>query len=115
MSERDSALTLGLTLSDAITLLRDELLHAHTADTPSEIHVSVESMTVELSVTAKRSADGETRFMVTVADEQGTSASVEHAEQKVTVVFGAPTDRRGRNVKVSGRANISDIEDWDRQ
>ena len=56
MSERDAAPASGLGLSEAIGLLRDELLRARAAGAGSDIQLPVESMTVELSVTATRSS-----------------------------------------------------------
>ena len=91
----------GLPLSEAIELLRDELLKASAAGAASEIQFPVESMTVELSVAATRSADGRTKFTVPVAGSQLGGGSLERGlGQKVTVVFGAPVDRGGNPVKV---------------
>jgi hypothetical protein len=100
----------GLPLSDAIGLLRDELLKARAAGAASDIQLPVESMTVELSVVATRLVDGTTEFAVPVAGLQlGGGAGLERGlGQKVTLVFGAPVDRGGNPVKVAG------IEDWDR-
>ena len=58
MSERDVMPVDGLGLSDAIGLLRDELLRARAAGGSSDIQLPVESMTVELTITATRSLDG---------------------------------------------------------
>src|SRR5271165_432367 len=92
----------GLGLADAIALLRDELLAAHAAGADSGIQLPVESMTVELKVTATRSVDGKAGFKVPVVDlELGGGAGRERgSEQTVTVVFGGPVDRDGRPVKV---------------
>lgn len=108
MSERDVAPTSGLGLSEAIGLLRDELLRARAAGAGSDIQLPVESMTVELSVMATRSADGKAGFTVPIVDLQlGGGVSRERgSEQKVTVVFGGPVDRDGRPVKI---ASVSDI------
>ena len=54
----------GLGLAEAIGLLRDELLKARAAGAKSEIQLPVESMTVELTVTATRSVDGKAGFKV---------------------------------------------------
>ena len=70
MSERDAAPASGLGLSEAIGLLRDELLRARAAGAGSDIQLPVESMTVELSVTATRSADGKAGFTVPVVGLQ---------------------------------------------
>jgi hypothetical protein len=48
----------GLGLAEAIGVLRDELLRARAAGAGSEVQLPIESMTVELTVTASRSVDG---------------------------------------------------------
>jgi hypothetical protein len=103
MAEQREAASSGLGLSDAIGLLREELLRARAAGAASEIQLPVESMTVELSVTATRSADGKLGFTVPVVGlKVGGGGSRERgSEQKVTVVFGGPVDRAGRPVKVA--------------
>jgi hypothetical protein len=100
---RDAGPTDGLGLADAIGLLRDELLQAQAAGAGSEIQLPVESMTVELKVTATRSKDGKAGFKVPIVElELGGGGSRERgAEQTVTVVFGGPVDRAGRPVKVA--------------
>lgn len=64
-------------------------------------------MTVELTVTATRSADGRAGFTVPVVGVQvgGGLARERGAEQKVTVVFGGPVDRDGRPVKVASSSD----------
>ena len=108
MSNRDAAPITGLGLSEAIGLLRDELLQARAAGAASDIQLPVESMTVELSVTATRSADGRAGFTVPVVGVQlgGGGSRERGSEQKVTVVFGGPVDREGKPVKV---ATVSDV------
>jgi Trypsin-co-occurring domain 2 len=49
----------GLGLAEAIESLRDDLLKARAAGATSEIQLPVESMTVELTVTATRSIDSQ--------------------------------------------------------
>ena len=107
MGEHDAALASSLGLSEAIGLLRDELLRARAAGAGSDIQLPVESMTVELSVTATRSADGKAGFTVPVVGVQlgGGAARERGREQKVTVVFGEPVDGNGHPVKV---ASVSD-------
>jgi hypothetical protein len=63
----------------------------------------VKSMTVELTVTATRSADGKLGFTVPVVGFHlgGGGARERGSEQTVTVVFGGPVDREGRPVKVA--------------
>jgi hypothetical protein len=103
MTERDAGPADGLGLADAIGLLRDELLEAQAAGAGSEIQLPVESMTVQLTVTATRSKNGKAGFKVPVVElELGGGAGRQHgSEQTVTVVFGGPVDRAGRPVKVA--------------
>ena len=103
MAERDIGPADGLGLADAIGLLRDELLRAQAAGADSDIQLPVESMTVDLTVTATRSADGRAGFTVPVVGLQlgGGGARQRGSEQKVTVVFGGPVDRAGNSVKVA--------------
>lgn len=107
MAELDAATVSGLGLSEAIGLLRDELLRARIAGAASPIQLPVESMTVELSVTATRTADGKAGFTVPLMGVQlGGSGSRERgSEQKVTVVFGAPVDRNGNPIKVASTSD----------
>ena len=75
MSEGDVGSVEGLGLADAIALLRDELLTARAAGAMSAIQLPVESMTVQLTVTASRSLDGKAGFKVPfVALELGGGA-----------------------------------------
>ena len=103
MPERDAGPADGLGLAEAIGLLRDELLRARAAGAKSDIQLPVESMTVELTVTATRSVDGKAGFTVPVVNLQlgGGGGRERGSEQKVTVVFGGPVDRQGRPVKVA--------------
>lgn len=93
----------GLGLAEAINALRDELLTARAAGAGADIQLPIESMTVELTVTATRTADGKAGFKVPiVALEVGGGGSRQHADaQKVTVHFGQPVDRDGNPVKVA--------------
>ena len=98
MTERDVGSADGLGLADAIGLLRDELLQAQAAGAGSDIQLPVESMTVELKITATKSKDGKAGSKVPVVElELGGGGSQERgSEQTVTVVFGGPVDREGR-------------------
>ena len=93
----------GIGLADAIAALRDELLRARATGAGSDIQLPVESMTVELTVTATRSAEGKAGFKVPLVEvELGGGGTRQRAnEQKVTVVFGAPVNRSGEPVKVA--------------
>lgn len=103
MSEPDVVAVAGIGLAEAIGLLRDELLRARAAGAKSDIQLPVESMTVELTVTATRSLDGKAGFTVPVVGLQlgGGAGRERGSEQKVTVVFGGPVDRGGHPVKVA--------------
>jgi hypothetical protein len=93
----------GLGLAEAIEALRDDLLQARAAGATSHIQLPVESMTVELTVTATRSANGKAGFKVPIVEvELGGGGSRERGSgQTVTVVFGGPVDREGKPVKVA--------------
>jgi Trypsin-co-occurring domain 2 len=108
MPEEDARLPLGLGLSEAIELLRDELLKARAAGAKSDIQLPVESMTVNLSVTATRSADGKAGFTVPIVGVQlgGSLGQERGLEQKITVVFGGPVDRDGQPVKVASTSDV---------
>ncbi|MFI5695406.1 trypco2 family protein [Kribbella sp. NPDC051586] len=97
----------GVGLSDAIALLRDELLRARASGAGSAVQLPIQSMTVELTARATRSVDGKAGFRVPIVNiELGGGGSRESgADQTITVVFGPPVDQEGRPVKV---ANASD-------
>jgi hypothetical protein len=101
----------GIGLAEAIAALRDELLRARAAGAGSEIQLPVESMTVELTVTATRTAEGKAGFKVPIVEvELGGGGSRERADQQtVTVVFGSPVDRSGNPVKVADASD--ELED----
>lgn len=103
MSERDVGSVDGLGLADAIGLLRAELLRARDAGAGSNIQLPVESMTVQLKVTATRSRDGKAGFKIPFVElELGGGAGRQRgSEQTVTVVFGGPVDRGGNPVRVA--------------
>jgi len=93
----------GIGLAEAIGLLRQELLRARAEGAGADVQLPVESMTVELVVSATRSVDGRAGFKVpfTGAELGGGRARGQGAEQRVTVVFGEPIDAQGRPVKVA--------------
>ena len=103
MTEHDTGSVDGLGLADAIGLLRDELLKARSRGGESEIQLPVESMTVELTVTATRAVDGKAGFKVPIVNLElgGAGRRERGSDQTVTVVFGGPVDRDGRPVKVA--------------
>lgn len=108
MSERDVASGDELGLAEAIGLLRDELLKARAAGAGSNIQLPVESMTVELTITATRSRDGRAGFTVPVVNVQvgGGGARARGSEQKLVVTFGEPVDRDGNPVKVASASDV---------
>ena len=105
MVDQESVEDLGL--AEAIEALRDDLLQARAAGATSDIQLPVESMTVELTVTATMSLDGKAGFTVPVVGlELGGGRGRERgSEQKVTVVFGGPVDRAGNPVKIAQPSN----------
>lgn len=108
MGVEDRGSVEGLELAEAIGVLRDALLRARAAGADAEIQLPVESMTVELAVTATRSAEGKAGFKVPVVDlEVGGGGSWERGSvQTVTVVFGGPVDRAGNSVKVASAGDV---------
>jgi Trypsin-co-occurring domain 2 len=108
MSEGDAAPVSGLRLSEAIELLRDELLRARAAGAESDVQLPVESMTVQLAVTATRSAEGRAGFVVPFAGWQlGGGGGRERAlAQTVTVVFAGPVDHDGHPVRVASASDL---------
>jgi hypothetical protein len=107
MVEEGGSAVGGLGLAEAIAMLRDELLRARAAGGGSDIQLPVESMTVELTVAATRSADGRAGFTIPLVGlELGGGGGWEHASgHKVTVVFSGPVDREGNPVKVASAAD----------
>jgi hypothetical protein len=101
MVDREPVEDLGL--AEAIEALRDDLLQARAAGATSEIQLPVESMTVELTVTATRTREGKAGFKVPIVEvDLGGGGSRERGTgQTVTVVFGGPVDRDGRPVRVA--------------
>ena len=98
----------GLALADAIEVLRDELLKARAAGGDSDIQLPVESMTVQLTVTATISRDGKAGFKVPIVEVElgGSGGRQRGSEQTVTVVFGGPVDRAGNPVKVASASDL---------
>ena len=93
----------GLGLDEAIAMLRDDLLRARQAAADSEIQLPVQSMTVELKVSATRRADGKAGFKVPLVNvELGGAAGWQSDHlQTVTITFGEPVDPDGKPVKVA--------------
>ncbi|WP_060902585.1 trypco2 family protein [Streptomyces europaeiscabiei] len=91
----------GFGLAEAIGILRDELLAAREAGAGSAVQLPIDSMTVELTVTASRSVDGKAGFKVPFVEAGGGGTLGHGNEQRVTVTFGSPVDAQGRPVKVA--------------
>jgi len=68
MTEGDSGTADGLPLADALGLLRDELLQAQAAAVGPDIQLQVESITMQLTVTATISKDGKVDFKVPIVE-----------------------------------------------
>jgi len=81
VTEGDIGPANGLELADAIELVQEELLKAGAAAVGPVIQLRLESVTMQLNVTATRSQDGKTVFKVPIvelapgggADRQGGS------------------------------------------
>jgi hypothetical protein len=108
MSERDAAPAPGLGLAEAIGILRGELLRARATGATADIQLPVESMTVELSVNATRSADGRAGFTVPIVGIQlgGGGSREQGSGQKVTIVFGSPIGRDGEPIRVASASDV---------
>lgn len=93
----------GIDLSEAITKLRADLIKAREAGADDEIQFPVESLTLELKVTATRSKDGTAGFYIPIVQAQvgGTIGSGNEQTQTVTIVFGEPVDKQGRPAKIA--------------
>jgi hypothetical protein len=91
---RDPGPVDGLGLVEAIASLRDDLLKARAAGATSDIQLPVESMTVELTVTATRLVDGKAGFKVPIVEvELGVGGSRHRADGDGGV--RGPVDRDG--------------------
>src|SRR3954469_23718270 len=93
----------GLALAEAIEAIRDDLVAARAAGAGQDIQLPVESLTVELHVTATRTRGGKAGFRVPFvgAELGGGAGSTRESVQTVTVTFGEPVDRSGNPVKVA--------------
>lgn len=93
----------GIELSDAIKILRAELIKARDEGRDDEIQFPVESLTLELRVAATRTKDGTAGFRVPIVNAELGGSIGAHNEhtQTVTVVFGSPLDKNGRPAKIA--------------
>jgi hypothetical protein len=90
-------------LDDAVEALRDQLATAHARAAGTDLQFPVESVTVELKVTATRSAEGKAGFRVPMAGAElgGSGSRASEAMQTVTLVLGTPVNREGAPQRVS--------------
>ena len=89
--------------TEAIKLIREDLLEARAAGEDADVRFLVESVAVELQVVATRETNGRAGFKVPFVNlELGGSASRqwEHTST-VTVTFGPPVDRDGDPVRIA--------------
>ncbi len=93
----------GLGLSEAIQVLRAELVAAMAAGAGEPIQFPIAKMTVELHIVATKGANGKAGFRVPVIElELGGGAKWQRENsQTVTVEFGSPVDSTDRPVKVA--------------
>ncbi len=101
----------GVGLAEAIASLRADLLTARQSGADAAIQLPVQSLTVELKVVATKGADGKAGFKVPIINaELGGGANWKNeTTQTVTVAFGPPVDRDGREVRVA-RSDDGDHE-----
>jgi hypothetical protein len=99
----DTGEDVGLGLAEAIEALRDDLMTARAAGAGQDVQLPVQSLTVELHVTATRTRGGKAGFRVPFvgAELGGEAGSKRESVQTVTVTFGEPVDRSGNPVKVA--------------
>lgn len=90
-------------LDEALDALRGELAAAHVRAAGSDFQFPIESVTVELSVAVRLSAEGKAGFRVPVvgAELGGSGSRGSEAMQTLTLVLGAPVDRDGTPQRVA--------------
>lgn len=88
----DQLFTSALGLSEAIQMVRTELMDARRTSADSELRFPIQSVTVELQVAAMRDAEGRTGFRIPVVDLEigGTVSWQRTTTHTVRVVFGPP-------------------------
>ncbi len=93
----------GIGMSDAIEMLRNEVLAAQLKAAGTAVQFPIQTLTVELKVGLTKLADGKAGFKVPfIGAELGVAAGL-HQEtvQTVTLVLGPPVDQEGRPVRVA--------------
>ena len=98
---------IGIGLSEALNVLRTELVTAQTTAVAEDLQFPIESLTIDLKVGLTRSKEGKASFTVPFlgVDVGGSAGRQLEAIQTVTVVLGAPIDRFGRPIKISSRTD----------
>jgi hypothetical protein len=91
-------------LDEAVEALREQLAVAHARAAGTDFQFPVDSVTVELKVTATRSAEGKAGFRVPLvgAELGGSGSRASESVQTVTLVLGTPVNRDGVPQRVSG-------------
>jgi hypothetical protein len=97
----------GIGLDEAVEALREQLANAHAKAAGTDLQFPVESVTVELSVTATRSAEGKAGFRVPMvgAELGGSGSRALESVQTVTLVLGTPVNREGVPQRVAGASD----------
>lgn len=94
----------GIGLDAAIEMLRRDFESAIRKGAHAPVQFPVQEVTVELSVVATRTKEGEAGFVVPFVGAKlgGSVGRTGETSQKVTVTFAGPVDRSGRPIKVAG-------------
>jgi hypothetical protein len=97
----------GIGLAEVLEQLRAELASAQATAAGKDIRFPIETLTVELKVGVTKTAEGKAGFRVPVigAELGGSAGMGRDTLQTVTLVLGAPIDRDGVPVKVSGSSD----------
>ena len=92
-----------VSLTEAIAIIRRDLLRAQRSATHEDIHFPVQGVTIELRVVATRTKDGKAGFSVPLIgmDFGGSAGRQREVTQIVTVTLGPPADRSGSPVEIA--------------
>jgi NTP-dependent ternary system trypsin peptidase co-occuring protein len=92
----------GIGLSEAIEMLRTEMLAAQTRATGAAVHFPIQTVTVQLKMGLTRLADGKVGFKVPfVGAELGVSGGLhQETSQTVILVLGPPVNTQGQPISV---------------
>lgn len=96
-----------LGLAEAIIQIKTALAAAQTAPAPGGLRLPMKSVTVELKVVAKKSANAKAGFKVPVVNlELSGDGAISHEQtHTITLVFDAPLDTGGNLVKIGKASN----------